>query len=217
MRALVPVVLLATRRPLAWPLAAGAPALGAIGLAGRLAGAGRLAASPPGAAPRSARRLDMAAVAGSAAVRPSPRTPAHAVVWTGSPTTLLHHVLLPLLRSGALRRRSSGRSRRSCSRGPESRRSPALERRCWRGWAAVLALATIAALDSVRRRRAPIDRRRGGARGARRGARGACHEAWPGTGWRARDGRKIARRPRSMDNQPNPAKPCRRRDIAVHR
>lgn len=102
---LLPALLL-IRRPTAWPLAVGAPALGLIGVAGawpalaaRAATAWRRAAlGLTGwiwlllAAPLAGRGLYVAPIAGI------PSTTA----WEGSPYETVHHVLASIVRSGAL-------------------------------------------------------------------------------------------------------------------
>jgi hypothetical protein len=99
-------VLLMLRRPTAWPLAAAAPALGLIGVAGAwpalAARAGtawrRAALGFTGwvalllASPIAGRGLYLPLVAPTPPVR----------VWAGSPSDTLHHVLSPILSSGAL-------------------------------------------------------------------------------------------------------------------
>ncbi len=101
----LPVVLM-VRAPLAWPLPAGAPALGLIGLAGAWpALAGR--------APTLWRRAVIAAVgwvwlllaaplAGRVLYLPLTPGSAPASTWSGSPSETWHQLVLPLLHSGAL-------------------------------------------------------------------------------------------------------------------
>jgi serine/threonine protein kinase len=103
--ALIPVLLL-IRRPTAWPLAAGAPALGLLGLAGAwpaLAGRAttvwrRAALGFTGwiwlvlAAPVANRVFYLPLLPGTPALRD----------WAGSPHETVHQVLTPMLTSGAL-------------------------------------------------------------------------------------------------------------------
>jgi eukaryotic-like serine/threonine-protein kinase len=103
--ALLPVVLL-PRRGSAWPLAAGAPALGLIGLAGAWPA---LAARAGTSWRRAALGLTgwvWLLIAGPLADRvlylsPLPDTPAPQL-WTGSVHETVHHVLWPLVNAGAL-------------------------------------------------------------------------------------------------------------------
>ena len=102
---LVPVLLLA-RRPTAWPLAAAAPALGMLGLAGTWPAFAAHAATPWRRAALGAAGwvwlLLAAPIAGRTfylAHEPGVSPPG---VWSGSAYNLVHDVLIPLLRSGAL-------------------------------------------------------------------------------------------------------------------
>jgi eukaryotic-like serine/threonine-protein kinase len=101
----LPVPLLMTR-PLDWPLAAGATALGLIGLAGAWPALAARAASPWRRGVLGAIGwiwLLFAGLVGGSALYLSqiPGTTA-LESWSDSPTALLHHELLPVLRSGAL-------------------------------------------------------------------------------------------------------------------
>ena len=101
----LPVVLL-VRRPLDWPLAAWAPALGLIGLAGAWPALAARAASPWRRGAIGAIGwiwLLFAGLVGGSALY-LPRIPGTTAVgtWSGSPAALLHDALLPVLRSGAL-------------------------------------------------------------------------------------------------------------------
>jgi serine/threonine protein kinase len=102
---LVPVLLIA-RRPTAWPLAAAAPALGLIGLAGAWPA---LAARAPTAWRRAALGaagwvwlLLATPIAGRVLYLPRVPGTAPLGVWAGSASGAVHHVLTPLLRSGAV-------------------------------------------------------------------------------------------------------------------
>jgi hypothetical protein len=102
---LLPVVLLPTR-PTLWPLAAGAPALGLIGVAG-LAGAWPALA---GRAGTPWRRAALGAIGWSwlllaaplAGTSLYPRGLTGTLQWTGSLSAAVHHILPPMVRSGAV-------------------------------------------------------------------------------------------------------------------
>jgi hypothetical protein len=130
--ALVPVVL-SPRDGTAWPLAAGAPALGAIGL-------GLAAAWPAlaGLAGRAWRRATLAATGWlwlSLARAP----------YTSSTSDTLHHVLAPLLAVGTLAGAGVWAAAAIVLPWAGIRRSPVLEAALLTTWAASLALGTIAA------------------------------------------------------------------------
>ena len=149
---LVPVVLL-PRRPSAWPLAVGAPALGLVGLAGAWPAFAALATTPwrraaiavAGwvllllAAPLTGRALYLS--------RP-PRTPSSSL-WLGSPYDTVHHVLLGLLSSGALAVAPVWAVAAAIAPWVLRSRSPVLG--VVRGivWAGLLVTATIVALTAV--------------------------------------------------------------------
>jgi len=102
---LVPVALLA-RRPTAWPLAIGAPALGLIGLAGAWPALAARAATPWRRAALGAAGwvwlLLATPITGLPLYLPRlPGTPPPAR-WLGAPYETAHHVLWPLVSSGAL-------------------------------------------------------------------------------------------------------------------
>ena len=104
--AMLTPVLLLPRRPTAWPLAAGAPALGLLGLAGAWPALAAQAATPwrraatavAGwiflllATPLANRTLYLAKAPGTTSAN----------LWLGSPYDTAHHLLAPLLSSGAL-------------------------------------------------------------------------------------------------------------------
>ena len=99
-------VLVMVRTPLAWPLAAGAPALGLIGLAGAWPA---LAARAPTLWRRAAIAavgwvwlLFAAPVAGRVLYLPLAPGTAAASAWAGSPSATWHQLVLPSLNSGAL-------------------------------------------------------------------------------------------------------------------
>ena len=103
--ALVPMIMLA-RHPRAWPLAAAAPALGLIGLAGAWPALAARARTPWRRAALGATGWVWLALAGAISGHAMylARVPG---VWTlgsvsGSPAASLHHVLLPLISTGAL-------------------------------------------------------------------------------------------------------------------
>jgi hypothetical protein len=101
--ALAPVVLL-PRAGAAWPLAAGAPALGVIGLAGAwpaLAAKARTPARRAGLGAAGWIALITAApfTAGGLYLQLAPNTPPPSI-WTGSAYEALHHVLAPLISNG---------------------------------------------------------------------------------------------------------------------
>jgi eukaryotic-like serine/threonine-protein kinase len=102
---LLPVVLLPTR-PTLWPVAAGAPALGLIGVAG-------LAGAWPGLAGRAAtpwRRAALGAIGWIWLLLAAPlvgttlylRLPTASPQWTGSLSDTAHAILVPLAHSGAI-------------------------------------------------------------------------------------------------------------------
>ncbi len=102
---LLPAVLM-LRSPTAWPLAAGAPALGLVGLAGAWPALAARAASPWRRAALGfagwIALLLAAPLVGHALYLPlASRTPSPSV-WIGSPSDTVHRVLAPLLSSGAL-------------------------------------------------------------------------------------------------------------------
>jgi eukaryotic-like serine/threonine-protein kinase len=101
----LPVVLLVTR-PLDWPLAAGAPALGLIGLAGAWPAVAARAASAWRRAALAATGWIWLLFAGvvSGSVLYLPQIPGTTAVasWSDSPAALINHELSPVLRSGAL-------------------------------------------------------------------------------------------------------------------
>jgi len=101
--ALIPALLL-PRAGAAWPLAAGAPALGIIGLAGAWPALAARARTPIrraglGAAGWAALILTAPFTAGGLYMSLPPNTPP-AGIWTGSAYDALHHVLAPLLSDG---------------------------------------------------------------------------------------------------------------------
>jgi serine/threonine protein kinase len=103
--ALVPMIMLA-RRPRAWPLAVAAPALGLIGLAGAWPALAARARTPGRRAALGATGWVWLALAG--AISGHAMYLAHVPgTWAlrsfgGSPGASLHHVLLPLITTGAL-------------------------------------------------------------------------------------------------------------------
>ncbi len=104
--AMLTPVLVLPRRPSAWPLAAGAPALGLIGLAGAWPALAAQAATPwrrAGIAVGGWIFLLLATpLAGRTLYLPQPPGTPAANLWLGSPYDTVHQVLLPALRSGAL-------------------------------------------------------------------------------------------------------------------
>jgi eukaryotic-like serine/threonine-protein kinase len=127
--ALVPVVLAPWDAP-AWPLAAAAPALGALGLAGAWPGFAGLAGS-------AWRRVALAATGWLwLALARGP--------WTDSPADTVHHVLAPLLTVGTLTGALAWAAAALVLPRVQSSRSPAREAILLAGWAAALAVATIA-------------------------------------------------------------------------
>jgi serine/threonine protein kinase len=99
-------VLLMLRSPTAWPLAAGAPALGLFGLAGAWPAVAARAASPWRRAALAGTGWLWLLIAAPVADRvlylprlPGTLAPAY---WSGSLDGTLHHVVTPILQSGAL-------------------------------------------------------------------------------------------------------------------
>jgi eukaryotic-like serine/threonine-protein kinase len=128
--ALVPVVLSPRDGP-AWPLAAGAPALGAIGLAGAWPALAGLTGPVWRRATLAATGWLWLALA---------RT-----TYTSSTTDTLHHAITPLLTAGTLVGAGVWAAAAIVLPWAGIRRSPALEAALLAGWAAALALGTIAA------------------------------------------------------------------------
>jgi len=128
--ALVPVVLTPRDGP-AWPLAAGAPALGAIGLAG----AWPAVAGHAGPAWRRA-VLALTGWLWLALAR---------AAWTESPYGTTHHVLAPILTRGTLMGCAIWAAAAVVLPWAQVRRSPVLEGILLTGWAVALGLATTAA------------------------------------------------------------------------
>ena len=99
-------VLLMVRTPTDWPLPAGAPALGLIGLAGAwpalAAGAATVWRRAALAATGWVWLLFAGAIAGRVLYEPHVPGTAPAAAWAGSPYNTVHQLLLPLARSGAL-------------------------------------------------------------------------------------------------------------------
>jgi eukaryotic-like serine/threonine-protein kinase len=128
--ALIPVVLSPRDGP-AWPLAAGAPALGAIGLAGAWP-------AVAGFAGPVWRRATLAATGWLwlALAR---------ATYTGSTDGTVHHALSPLLTVGTLAGAGVWAAAAIVLPWAGIRRSPVLEAALLVGWAAALALGTIAA------------------------------------------------------------------------
>ncbi len=127
--ALVPVALMPLDAPL-WPLSAAAPALGALGLAGAWPAFAGFAGS--------AWRRAALAVTGWLWLALA-RGP-----WTESPSGTLHHVLAPLLTVGTLAGGLVWAAAAIVLPWVRSRRSPVREVVLLAGWAATLAVATIA-------------------------------------------------------------------------
>ena len=128
--ALVPVVMSPRDGP-AWPLAAGAPALGAIGLAGAWPAVAGLAGPVW-------RRATLAATGWLWLVL------AHAT-YTASTDATVHHVLAPVLTVGTLVGAGVWAAAAIVLPWAGIRRSPVLEAALLAGWASALALGTIAA------------------------------------------------------------------------
>ena len=105
MIALTLPVLLMLRSPTAWPLAAGAPALGLFGLAGAWPAVAARAAGPWRRAALGATGWLWLLIAEPVADRVLylPRLPGTAppADWSGSAYDTLHHVIIPILQSGA--------------------------------------------------------------------------------------------------------------------
>ncbi len=99
-------VLVMLRTPTDWPLAAGAPALGLVGLAGAwpalAAGAATVWRRAALAATGWVWLLFAGAIAGRVLYVPRITGAAPAAAWAGSPYNTLHQLLLPLARSGEL-------------------------------------------------------------------------------------------------------------------
>ena len=128
--ALVPMVL-SPRDGLAWPLAAGAPALGAIGLAGAWPGIA-------GVAGPAWRRATLAATGWLwLALAREP--------YTSSTGEAVHRALTPLLTVGTLTGAAVWAVAAIVLPWAEIRRSPVLEAALLAAWVAALALATLAA------------------------------------------------------------------------
>ncbi len=130
--ALVPVVLSPRDGP-AWPLAAGAPALGAIGLAGAWP-------AVAGFAGPAWRRATLAATGWLWLAL------AHEL-YTSSANETVHRMLLPLLTVGTLVGAGVWAAAAIVLPWAGIRRSPVLEAALLAGWAAALALGTIAAAN----------------------------------------------------------------------
>ena len=130
--ALVPVVISPRDGP-AWPLAAGAPALGAIGLAGAWP-------AVAGFAGPAWRRAMLAATGWLWLAL------AHEL-YTSSANETVHHGLLPLLTVGTLVGAGVWAAAAIVLPWAGIRRSPVLEAALLAGWAAALALGTIAAAN----------------------------------------------------------------------
>jgi serine/threonine protein kinase len=130
--ALVPVVISPRDGP-AWPLGVGAPALGAIGLAGAWPAVAGFAGSAWRRAMLAATGWVWLALAG--------------VSYTSSTSATLHHVLSPLLTVGTLVGAGVWAAAAVVLPWAGIRRSPVLEGALLAGWAAALALGTIAATN----------------------------------------------------------------------
>ena len=150
---LVPVLVL-PRRPCAWPLAAAAPALGLLGLAGAwpaLAGAGRHRLAPRG---DRVGRLDLAGLLAAPLAGPDPvpvrrsgNRAGESVA--GSPYDTVHHVLMPVLSSGALAAAPVWALAAAVLPWLVRHRSPALDVVRAVLWAGLLAAATMLAVAAV--------------------------------------------------------------------
>jgi serine/threonine protein kinase len=127
--ALVPVVLAPRDAPI-WPLAVAAPALGAVGLAGAWPAFAGLAASAWRRAALAVTGWVWLALARGA--------------WTESPAGTVHHVIAPLLTVGTLTGALVWAAAAIVLPRVRSRRSPTREAVLLAGWAAALAVATIA-------------------------------------------------------------------------
>lgn len=132
--ALVPVVLMPFDGPL-WPLSAAAPALGVLGLAGAWPAFAAFAGSPWRRAALAVTGWLWLALA---------RAP-----WTQSPSGTVHHVLAPLLTVGTLAGGLVWAAAAVVLPYVRSRRSPVREVLLLGGWAAALAVATIAVSTSA--------------------------------------------------------------------
>jgi len=130
--ALVPVVISPRDGP-AWPLGVGAPALGAIGLAGAWPAVAGFAGSAWRRAMLAATGWLWLALAG--------------VSYTSSTSATVHHVLSPLLTVGTLVGAGVWAAAAVVLPWAGIRRSPVLEGALLAGWAAALALGTIAATN----------------------------------------------------------------------
>ena len=194
----------ARRVGVAWPLAAGAPALGAIGLAGRLACAAARARTPwQTCGPRRTGWLWLAD-RGRAVHRDRPSTCSRCPntpppsIWITSPYETLHHVLAPLICRrpvGACAGRVGARRR---DRAAAARQRPVAEARHRFGsslWAALLVALTAAALRrGAAPQRCTIDGKRASGRGAACGGRaGADRDRARGAGPATADPRTVFR------------------------
>ena len=128
--ALVPVVLSPRDGP-AWPLSAGAPALGAIGLAGAWPAVAGLAGPLWRRAMLGATGWVWLALAGA--------------TYSSSTSDALHHAITPLLTVGTLVGAGVWAAAAIVLPWAGIRRSPVLEATLLAGWAVALALATVAA------------------------------------------------------------------------
>jgi eukaryotic-like serine/threonine-protein kinase len=155
--ALVPVVAMPTTG-IAWPLAAAAPALGALGLAGAWPAVAARAITAWRRAALGMTGWAWLTLAGPVAgtglyLRAAPGTPAPAV-WTGSLQGAVHDVLGPLVSSGALAGAPVWALGAVVLPWLVRGRSPALDCARVAMWAAVLVSATEAAIAVVHGSRA---------------------------------------------------------------